>query len=89
MSPLPLEVKPRSDMEIVRKLEDICQNLILPEEQGEIVEFLTKTENAQKVNGLVEDVHEVLMGYQVCILNDPFFSMSDLHSDFTTTGYPQ
>ena len=89
MSPHPLQMKARSDMEIVRKLEDICQNLTLPEEQGEIVEFLTKTENAQKVNGLVEDVHEVLMGYQVCILHHPFSSVSDLQLDFIATGYPQ
>ena len=89
MSPHHLQVKARSDMEIVRKLEDICQNLTLLEGQGEVVELLTNTENAQRVNGLVEDIHEALMGYQVCILHCPFFSMSDLHSDFITTGYPQ
>ena len=76
-------------MEIVRKLRDICQNLTLPEGQGEVVEFLTNTENAQRFNGLVEDIHEALMAYQVCILHHPSSSMSDLQLDFTTTGYPQ
>ena len=89
MSPHPLQVKASSDMGIARKLEDICQNLTLPGEQGEVVEFLINTENAQKVNGLVEDIHEALLGYQVCILHCPFSSMSDLQLDFSTTGYPQ
>ena len=28
--------------------------------------FVTNTENAQRINGLVEDIHEVMMNYQVC-----------------------
>ena len=82
-------MKARSDMWIVRKLGDICQSLTLPEEQGEVMEFLTNTENAQRVNGLMEDIHEALMGYQVCILHHPFSSVSDLQLDFIATGYPQ
>ena len=82
VSPLSLVVKARSNMKIViaRKLNDICQSLTLPTEQGEVVEFLTNAENAQKINGLVEDIHEALMDYQVCILNYLSPTMSDLHA---------
>jgi len=54
-------------MGTTRKLEIICQGLTLPAEQGKIKKFLDNTENAQMINSLVEDVHEALMGYQVCM----------------------
>ena len=34
--------------------------------QEDVVGFLVAAENIQRINGLVEDVHEALMGYQVC-----------------------
>ena len=80
MSTHPLQVNARSDVEVARKLEDISQSLTLPEDEGKVVEFLTNTENAQRVNGLVEDIHEALMDYQVCKLNYSFFTMYDLHA---------
>jgi len=52
---------------MTRKLENICQGLALPAEQGEIKRFLDNTENVQRINSLVENVHEALMGYQVCM----------------------
>ena len=73
-------MKARSDVGIARKLNDICQSLTLPAEQGKVVEFLKNTENAQKINGLVEDIHDALMDYQVCTLNYPSPTMSDLHA---------
>ena len=68
-----------SDMGIARKLDHICQGLTLPAEEWKAAEFLTNTENAQRINGLVEDIHEALMDYQVCILSHSFSTMSDLH----------
>jgi hypothetical protein len=56
-------------MRIVRKLEDAHQGLTQLAGQGMAVGFLTNTENAQRINGLVEDIHEVMMDYQVCTLN--------------------
>ena len=56
-------------MGIARKLEGICQSLTLPMEERQVLEFLTNTENAWKINDLVEDVCEVLMEYQVCVSN--------------------
>ena len=52
---------------IARKLGDIHQSLALPVEGGQALEFLTNTQNIQRINDLVEDVHEVLMEYQVCV----------------------
>jgi len=54
-------------MRIARKLEGVCQSLTLPTEQGEVMKFLANTENAQRINSLVEDIHESLMNYQVCV----------------------
>lgn len=44
---------------------------ILPKD-GKIVEFLTNTENAKKINGLVENINEALIKYQVCMQNHLF-----------------
>ena len=57
------------------KLEDIRRDLNLLEEQGKVVGFLTKTENVQRVGGLVEDIREALMGYQVCLSNYSFYRL--------------
>ena len=72
-------VKAMSDMEIARRLEDICLGLAQLMEGGEVVESLTNTENVQRINGLVEDIHEALMEYQVCILSHTFSITSDLY----------
>ena len=64
-------------MEVARKLEDICQSLTLLLEHGKVVGFFTKTENAQRINGLVEDIHEALMDYQVRGLAYLFSAMFD------------
>jgi len=50
-------------------LDAVCQDLTLLAEQGGVVGFLANTENAQRIGGLVEDIHEVIMDYQVCVLN--------------------
>jgi len=65
------------DMWMTRKLENISQGLILPVGQRGVMRFLANTENAQRVNSLVEDIHEALMDYQVCMTNCSFSTMSD------------
>ena len=62
-----LGLRAEFDMEIARKLEDICQSLALPAEQGNIMEFLTNNKNVQRIDDFVEGVGEVLMDYQVCV----------------------
>ena len=65
-------------MGISRRLEDICRSLALPTEQ--VLEFLTNAENAQKINGLVDDIHKALMEYQVSIPNYISYTTSDVHA---------
>ena len=62
-----LEVK--SDIGVARKLEDVHQSLTLLVEKGEAIGLPTSAGNAQRINSLVEDIHEVLMDYQVCLLS--------------------
>ena len=47
----------------------------MPEEQGDIMRFLANTE---KINGLVEDLHEALMGYQVCMPDYSLYTTSNI-----------
>ena len=79
----------KSDKWITRKLEGICQSLTLPENQGKVVEFLANSKNVQRINGLVEDIHEALMDYQVCISTTHFLLYLTFMLDFTATRYLQ
>jgi hypothetical protein len=56
-------------VEIARKLEEVHQDLTWLTGQGTVMEFLANAENTQRVNGLVEDIREVMMEYQVCMSN--------------------
>ena len=51
---------------IVRKLEDIHRDLILLSEQGNVQGFFNNVKNADKLGGLIEDIHDAMMDYQVC-----------------------
>jgi hypothetical protein len=53
-------------MEIVRKLRRILQELKPLEEQAKVEGFLNNVKNADKLGGLVEDIHDIVMDYQVC-----------------------
>jgi hypothetical protein len=64
-------------MGIARELENIRRGLILPEEQGKVMGFLTNTKNVQRINDLVEDIREALMDYQVRTSNT-FSTMADV-----------
>ena len=39
--------------------------------QKNIVQFLNNTENAQRLNDLVDDIREAVMDYQVCASKGP------------------
>jgi hypothetical protein len=65
-------------MGIFRKLEDIHQDLTRLAGQGMAVGFLTNTENVQRINGLVEDIREVMIDYQVCFIELFISTMSDV-----------
>ena len=64
-------------MGVSRKLEDVRRGLTVPSEQGKLIGFLANADNAQKINGLVEDLREALMDYQVHIPNYSFSATSN------------
>ena len=51
---------------MTRKLEDINRAMDSMTARDGVADFLNNPENAQKINGLVEDVRYALMDYQVC-----------------------
>ena len=59
-------------MWISRKLEEIHHELDLLAGQGKVVGSLANAKTAQQINGLVEDIREVMMDYQVRVLTRPF-----------------
>ena len=69
--------KPRSRVSqtgVGRKLEEIRRELVLLGEQGKTKGFFNNAENAEKLVGLVEDLRDVMMDYQVCSLSNVSFS---------------
>ena len=59
-----------SQVRIYRKLQDIHQDLVTLGSQGKTEGFFNNVENADKLGGLVEDVRDVMMDYQVCASNN-------------------
>ena len=74
-------------MEIDRKLEGVREVLDPIAAQKNIVQFLSNAENAQKLNGLVDDIREAVMDYQVRTSKGPSSTASNVCTDFLTTGY--
>ena len=74
-------------MGIGRKLEDVRQDLTLMKEQGKIAGFLTNTENAQRIGGLVEVIRDAMVDYQVCASNYLFLPRLTIVVGFIATRY--
>ena len=53
-----------------RTLDNVQKELKLLEKQGKVEGFVTNAENAEKLAGLVEDIRDAVMDYQVCGQND-------------------
>ena len=53
-----------------RTLDNFQKELKGLEKQGKIEGFFTNAENAEKLAGLVEDIRDAVMDYQVCGQND-------------------
>ena len=66
----------------IRKLEKVLQELKPLEEQGNIEGFFTNTENADKLGGLVENIRNAVMDYQVCKQSNFSFLVPDTQSRF-------
>jgi hypothetical protein len=52
-----------------RKLKDVVRELASLGEQGKVEGFFNNAENAGKLGGLVEDIRDAMMDYQVCAPN--------------------
>ena len=51
---------------VARKLEEVGQAVRSMTTRSDLADFLNSLENAQKFNGLVEDLRYALMDYHVC-----------------------
>ena len=51
---------------MARKLDKVLQDLIPLVEQGKVMRFLNNAEDVDKLGGLVEDICDAMMDYQVC-----------------------
>ena len=51
---------------VARKLEEIGQAMHPMTARSDLADFLDSPENAQKFNGLVEDIRHALIDYHVC-----------------------
>jgi len=65
-------------MGVTRKLGKVLRELEPLTEQGKVDGFLNNTPNANKLSGLVEEIHVAIEEYQVCNKNEPIFIMSDI-----------
>ena len=57
-------------MGTARKFEAMSQNLTMLKNQGKVKGFLNNAQNASKLGGLLEDIRDAMMEYQVCMSFD-------------------
>jgi len=69
-----------------RKLQDIRRDLAPLEGQGKVAGFFNNLENAGKLGGLVEDIRDAMIDYQVCVLNYLFLMCLTFALDFIAAG---
>ena len=48
-----------------RKLDDILKDLVPLSQQGKFTRFLTNAEDTEKISGMVDDIRDAMMEYQV------------------------
>ena len=61
-------LKAQPDMQGYRKLKEIVQAMDSMISRNDLADFFKNPENAQELNGLVEDIRHALMDYRVCTL---------------------
>ena len=61
-----------------RKLGKILQELIPLADQGKVKGFFTNVKNAEVLSGLVENIRDAVMDYQVCSQSKLITLMSDI-----------
>ena len=59
-------VESQSDVWITRKMGNILWDLIPLEQRSKATQFLNSAEDVDMLGGLVEDIRDAMMDYQVC-----------------------
>ena len=77
-------------MEIPRKLEDVHRDLTKLAEQGKVEGFFKNVQHVDKLGGIIEDIRDAMMEYQVCIRELSVLETSDVcdrprYSQISTT----
>ena len=72
---------------IGRKLDNVLQELKVLEKQGKVEGFFTNVKNAEKLAGLVEDIRDAVMDYQVCGQNNLISPCLIPSSEFVATRH--
>ena len=70
-----------------RKLYHVRGDLLPLEKQGMVEGFFKSTKNSGKLGGLVEDIRDVMMEYQVFIPSQPFQALLTLAPDLNTARH--
>ena len=65
-------------MGIARKLEGVRRDLTSLEKQGNVEDFFNNVKNADRLGGLVEDIRDAMLEYQVHIPNLSISDTSDV-----------
>ena len=73
-------------MQVSRKLQAVNQDLDLVAKQGNIEGFFRNLENADRFSGLVEDIRDAMVEYQVCFNNVSIPHLT-FASDFIAARY--
>ena len=73
-------------MQVSRKLQAVNQDLDLVAKQGNIEGFFRNLENADRFSGLVEDIRDAMVEYQVCFNNVSLPHLT-FASDFIAARY--
>ena len=76
-------------MVIARKLREVLRDLIPLVEPGKVAGFLNDVGGPRKLNGLVEDIREAMMNYQVCSLGPSSLQRLTSFPDFVTARHLQ
>ena len=70
-----------------RKLKNVLQELKPLEKQGKVEGFFTNAKNSDKLAGLVENIRDAVMDYQVCPQNNLISLCLIPISDFVATRH--
>ena len=66
----------------------VHRDLTLVAEQGKVEGFFNNVQNVDRLGGMVEDIRDAMMEYQVCIRKRSISSTSDdFVIDFVTARY--